>query len=459
MNGRTTTVATGHNATQVRNWRGSWRLCGRFAFLTAVLMVGVTGAAAAGLSRQEQRIVAAAESEDKKAITLLETLVNINSGTMNFAGVEHVGQIMRSELEPLGFTTRWIPMTAVNRAGHVVAEHHGAGRGKRILLVGHMDTVFEPDSPFQHYVRRGDVAEGPGVNDMKDGLAIMVSALRALQTAGALKNADVTIVLDGDEESAGSPQSISRADLVSAGAHADVALEFESLAHEDGHDMGTIARRSAVDWTLRTSAQSGHSSGIFSDTAGFGASYELVRILDAFRRDLREPNATYNVGLALSGASAALNPESTGGAASGKPNVISAAGIARGDLRTLSNEQTARIESRMRAIVADHLPGTDATIEFGDGYPAMAPTAGNRALLARLNEINSALGLAQMPELDPMQRGAGDIAFVADKVDSLVGFGAAGHGSHAPGETVDLTSFDRQIKRSALLIERLSQAR
>jgi glutamate carboxypeptidase len=319
--------------------------------------------------------------------------------------------------------------------------------------------VFEQDSAFQHYERRGSIAEGPGVCDMKGGLAIMVSALRALQTAGALAGADVTIVLDGDEENAGSPVSLSRADLIQAAKSADVALEFESLATENGHDMGSVSRRGAVDWTLRTSSASGHSSDIFSADSGFGAGYELNRILDAFRRELREPNATYNVGLALSGSTASLNNETTGGSASGKPNVIPAQGVARGDLRTLSQEQTASLEGRMRAIVAEHLTGTKAEIEFGDGYPAMAPTAGNRALLSQLNEINATLGFEHMAELDPLKRGAGDISFVADKLDGLVGLGAAGNGSHAPGETADLSAFDRQIKRAALLIERLSLSR
>jgi glutamate carboxypeptidase len=208
---------------------------------------------------------------------------------------------------------------------------------------------------------------------------------------------------------------------------------------------------------VRTSAQSGHSSGIFSAEAGFGANYELVRILDGFRRELREPNATYNVGLVLGGASAAVGADGVNGTASGKTNVIAAQGIARGDLRTLSNAQTDRLMERMRAVVADHLPGTDASIAFEEGYPAMAPTEGNRALLARLNEINAALGLETMGELDPLQRGAGDISFVADKLDCLVGFGAVGQGSHAPGETVELGSFDRQLKRTALLIERLAR--
>jgi glutamate carboxypeptidase len=416
-----------------------------------------TAGSAPALSRNEQKIVAAAAAENDRSVALLETLVNINSGTMNFAGVERVGRIVMSDLEPLGFSVRWKAMPAVGRAGLVIAEHHVAGRGKRVLLIGHLDTVFEQDSPFQHFKRRGAIAEGPGVNDMKDGLVIMIGALRALHTAGALRDADVTIVLSGDEEDAGSPFAQARADLIEVASHADAALEFEALATEGGHDMGTIARRSAISWMVRTSAQSGHSSGIFSAEAGFGANYELVRILDGFRRELREPNATYNVGLVLGGASAAVGADGVNGTASGKTNVIAAQGIARGDLRTLSNAQTDRLMERMRAVVADHLPGTDASIAFEEGYPAMAPTEGNRALLARLNEINAALGLETMGELDPLQRGAGDISFVADKLDCLVGFGAVGQGSHAPGETVELGSFDRQLKRTALLIERLAR--
>ena len=439
------------------------RRIGPRAWWAAIPVLGLMGpgayAAATTLSREEQRIITAAAAEDDRAVALLETLVNINSGTMNFTGVERIGQIMGSELEPLGFATRWHSMSAAGRAGHLIAEHHGSGHGKRLLLVGHLDTVFEQDSPFQRYERRGSTVEGPGVNDMKGGLAIMVGALRALQTAGALKDVNVTIVLDGDEENAGSPHSVSRADLIEAAKHSDVALEFEALVTVDGHDMGSVSRRGDSGWILRTSAKSGHSSEVFSAAGGFGASYELTRILDAFRRELREPNATLNVGLVLSGTSATLNAEVTGGSASGKTNVIPAQGLARGDLRTLSSEQTTRLQARMRTIVADHLPGTDAVIEFDEGYPAMAPSAGNRALLARLNEINAALGLEPMAELDPMKRGAGDISFVADKLDALVGFGAAGQGAHAPGETADLSSIDRQIKRAALLIERLSQAR
>ncbi len=412
---------------------------------------------AAGLSGPEKKMVATATAESGRQIALLETLVNINSGTMNFPGVEKVGQVMRAELEPLGFEVRWVPMAAANRAGHLIAVHKGSGKGKRMLLIGHLDTVFEKDSPFQAWTRRGDVAEGPGVNDMKGGLVIMVGALRAMQAAGTLKAADITIVMTGDEERAGAPVEIARKDLIEAATKSDLALEFEGLAQEGGLDMGSIARRSSSTWTVRVTARPGHSAGIFTDGAGYGAIYDLARILDQFRQQLREPNATYSVGLVLGGASAEINAAETGGTATGKPNIIAATAVARGDLRTLSNDQTQRIETKMRAIVGQNLPGAKAELEFSEGYPAMAPTEGSRKLLGKLNEVNRDLGLAQMGELDPLKRGAGDIAFVADKLDGLIGMGAAGQGAHAPGETLEIPSLERQTKRAAILMSRLAR--
>jgi glutamate carboxypeptidase len=402
-------------------------------------------------------MVAAVEANHARNLELLERLVKVNSGTMNFAGVEQVGRMLRAELEPLGFEVRWIPMAKAGRAGHLVATHKGDGRGKRLLLIGHLDTVFELDSPFQGWTRRGDIAEGPGVGDMKGGDVIMVAALRAMQAAGTLKDADITVVLTGDEEKPGAPLTVARADLIAAGHASDVALDFEGLSRERGRDIGSIARRSSTSWTITAKAKSGHSSGVCQPGVGCGAVYELARILDQFRRELAEPNLTYNVGLIVGGSSAGLNAGDTGGQATGKPNVIASDAVARGDIRTLSPQQEARVRAKMQAIVARHLPMTDASIAFAeDGYPPMAPTAGNKALLAKLNEVNRSLGLAEMPAGDPARRGAGDISFVAF-IDGLVGLGMAGEGSHAPGETADLMSLDVQAKRAALLMSRLAK--
>jgi len=428
----------------------------RLIFLALALLAAP---AAARLAPAEQRIVRTVDAEQARTVALLERLVNQNSGSLNLAGVEAVGRMMRAELEPLGFTVKWVPMAEVNRAGHIVAIHKGSGRGRRMLLIGHLDTVFEPDSPFQRFARKDpDTAEGPGVGDDKGGITVMVAALRAMQAAGTLRDADIEIVLTGDEEDAGAPITIARRDLIAAAGRADVALDFEGLAQEEGRDMGSIARRGSASWTVTARGKTGHSSGIFSKDAGNGAIYELARILAAFRAELPEPNLTFNVGLVAGGATAELDRDLIRATATGKTNIIPPIAIARGDLRALALDQQERVIARMKAIVGRHLAGSEAEIAFDDGaYPPMAPTPASRALLARLNGVNRDLGLGEMGEFDPLKRGAGDIGFVAHLLPGLIGLGTAGEGSHAPGETADLASLPRQAKRSAILMTRLSR--
>ncbi len=429
--------------------------------LAVIALFASTAPAFAELSKTEANMVATVDAEHARSVALLERLVNQNSGSLNIEGVEKVGQMMRAELEALGFTVRWVPMAATGRAGHIIATSKGSAtgsRGKKMLLIGHLDTVFEPASPFQTFTREGDKGIGPGANDNKGGMVVMLAALRAMQKAGTLKFADIEIVLTGDEEDPGDPLDVSRADLIAAGKRADVALDFEGLVVIDGTDMGSIARRSAASWTVTARAKGGHSSGIFTQSAGDGAIYALAKIVAAFRTELPEQNLTFNVGLLAGGVQATLGPGGITATASGKTNIIPEIAIARGDIRTLSPEQEARARAKMADIVARASPGATADIVFGtDGYPAMAPTDGNKALLAKLNAVNRDLKLPEMPTLDPIRRGAGDIAFVAKDVDGLVGLGSAGTGDHAIGESVDLDSLKRQAKRAAILMTRLSR--
>jgi glutamate carboxypeptidase len=426
-----------------------WGLVACFAAITP---------AKAQLTPSETRMVAVVDAEYDRSVTLLAKLVDQNSGTMNFAGVEAVGKMVRSELEPLGFTVVWKPMRAANRAGHLIASQTGKRGNKRLLLIGHLDTVFEKDSPFQKFVRNADEAEGPGAGDDKGGMVVMISALRAMKAAGTLSGLNIEIVLTGDEEDSGDPIAVARSDLIAAGKRADVALDFEGLVVDAGRDMGSIARRSSNSWTLTATGKTGHSSLIFGPEYGDGAINEIVRILARFRAELPETNLTFNTGLIAGGAEAILDADSIRARVSGKSNVIPGTAIARGDFRTLSDAQTQRVRAKMEAIVAAHARGTSAQIRFEPGgYPAMAPTDGNRALLARLNKINRDLGLAEMGPLDPLKRGAGDISFVAADVDGLVGLGTVSRGDHAPGETVSLTSIRRQAKRAAILMSRLGR--
>ncbi len=432
-----------------------------FAVLVAV-QLALAPAAQAKLSPAEAKMAKTVEAEQGRSLALLEKLVNQNSGSQNLEGVEKVGAMMRAELEPLGFKVEWKPMRDTGRAGHLIATHVGKPGTKRLLLIAHLDTVFEPDSPFQTFTRKGDMGEGPGAGDDKGGMVVVVAALRAMQAAGTLKDANIEFHMTGDEEDSGTPIEKARADLIAAGKRADVALDFEGLVRDGpgksgGADMGSVARRSSDSWTVTTTGKASHSSGIFSAAAGDGAIYELTRILYRFRTELPEPNLTFNVGLIAGGQQADLDAGGIRATVSGKTNIIAGTAVARGDLRALSPEQIDRVKAKMTAIVADHAPGTDATISFDPGgYPPMAPTEGNKALLVKLNGVNRDLGLAEMAPLDPLKRGAGDISFVAADVDGLAGLGPYSTGDHAPGEAVDIPSIARQATRAAILMSRLS---
>ncbi|MFN3423607.1 MAG: M20/M25/M40 family metallo-hydrolase [Novosphingobium meiothermophilum] len=411
-------------------------------------------------SGPEARMIATINAEQARTLKFLETLVNQNSGSRNLEGVRKVRDLVIPEFAALGFVPRWIPMEHTGRAGHLVLTHKGRKGAKRLLLIGHLDTVFEPDSPFQAFTLKDDKAIGPGVGDDKGGIAVILAAVRAMQAAGTLKGANIEVFLTGDEEEAGSPTDVARADLVAAAKAADVALDFEGLSRVDGRDMGSIARRSSQSWELTVEAQSGHSSGVWSERAGDGAIYAVARIITAFREELPQPNLTLNVGLIAGGAEAEVAQDKAHVSAQGKTNIIAGKAVARGDLRTLSPEQNRAAMARMEAITQRPYPGvTAARITFSEGYPPMAPTEGNKALLARLNAVNVALGLPAMEPLDPMKRGAGDISFVAEYIDGLVGLGPYSTGDHAPGETVDVPSLWTQAKRAALLMTRLAAER
>jgi glutamate carboxypeptidase len=417
--------------------------------LAAMWWLLPTFAAAQGLSPEERRIAEEADRHAAEAISLLEKVVNIPSATQNLDGVRKVGAIFRAEFEGLGFETRWAAMpVAMHRAGHLIAERKGT-RGKRLLLIGHLDTVLE-GAPF---ARDGDRAKGNGALDMKGGDVIVLYALRALASVGALEDRRIVAVFTGDEEDAGMPLERSRGDLREAARRSDLALAFEAAID----DTATVARRGASSWRLEVRGVTGHSAGVFGGRVGGGAIFEAARILDAFRRDLPEKYLTFNPSVIAGGTKVDYDGQDKRGTAEGKTNVVPAEAVVEGDLRFISQDQKRKAEEAMRRIVARNLPRTTSAITFADEYPAMAPTEGNYATLAVLSRASQDLGLGPIRALDPGERGAGDISFVAPLVDGLDGLGAKGAGAHSPNEFVDLKSLPDQIKRASLLIYRLTR--
>ncbi len=426
-----------------------------------------------GLSKEEKQVMAWIDAHMPQAIELLKESVNINSGTLNIEGVKKVGALFAKEFEKAGFATEWVAMPdSIKRAGHLVASRNAAAssnpsstkasskspskKGKRLFLIGHLDTVFEPDMPANPFTMLNDsTATGQGVNDMKGGDVVVIMALQALEQAGLLKNTDITAYFTGDEEHAGYPREVTRGDFINRAKQADIALAFEGA---NGLNSVATGRRGASGWRLDVTGKTGHSSGVFTPGAGYGAIYEAARILNQFRETLStEKYLTFNPGIIIGGSDIEYNDATSKGAAIAKTNIISPAVTVTGDLRFLTEEQKDRARVKMKEIVAQNLAQTSAKISFVDGIPSMAPTEGNNQVLSVINSISMDMGAGATVAGDPGSRGAGDISYVAAYVDCIDGLGASGRGAHAPGETIHLNQLPFLIKRAALTIYRLSR--
>ena len=408
---------------------------------------------AQNLTRTENKILKTITTNNPEAIEFLKNVVNINSGTMNHEGVKKVGDVFGKAFENIGFKTNWYDMSVVNRAGHLFAETNG-NKGKKVLLIGHLDTVFEADSSFQKFKMINDsVAHAPGGNDMKGGNVIMLYALKALADNGLLNDAQVIVAYIGDEESTGKPLTISRKDLIDAAKRSDVALGFEASS---GFNEATIARRGSSGWKVEVTGKRAHSSDIFSDEVGAGAIFELSRIINEFYNDIRgEEYLTFNPGVILGGTQLTYDDAFNKGNAFGKTNVVAQTAVVDGGLRFISEAQKESAREKMRAIVANNLPLTSAKISFIDSYPAMGPTQGNKELLEVLSQVSLDLGHEAVVAYDPSKRGAADVSFVAAYVDCLDGLGTMGSGGHTPQETVNLNTIEALTQRAAILIYRL----
>ena len=424
--------------------------------LSLCFLIAFINGKAQNLSNTEKKIVAYINEHLPETKDLLIKTVNINSGTLNIEGVKKVGAIYSAELEKAGLKSEWINLPdSLQRAGHLVATKKGT-KGKRIFIIGHLDTVFEPNMPANNWTMLNDsTATGQGAIDMKGGDVVVIAALQALKNLGLLDNASIIVYFTGDEERAGLPISVSRKDFIKRAQQCDVALGFETAI---GLNTVTTARRGASSWTLNVTAKTGHSQGVFSSSSGYGAIYESARILNDFRLQLsQEKYLTFNPGLIVGGSEMNYDADKAKGDALGKTNIISPNVTVVGDLRFLTEEQKETAREKMKAMVANNLNGTKATISFSDGIPGMAPKEGNNRLLAIVNSISQDMGIGKTVAGDPGSRGAGDISYVAKYVDCIDGLGSSGRGAHAAGETINLKEFPYLIQRAAILIYRLTQ--
>lgn len=425
----------------------------KFNIRILFVLLSIATLPAQNINTVEKKILKSIEQNNIEAIQFLKDVVNINSGTMNHQGVKKVGDVFGKAFEDIGFQSNWYEMSEVNRSGHLFAETSG-DRGKRVLLIGHLDTVFEKNSEFQEFKMINDsIAHAPGGNDMKGGNVIILFALRALAENNLLDNAQIIAAFTGDEEATGKPLTKSRYHLIEAGKRSDVALGFENST---GFDNATIARRGSSDWRVDVTGVRAHSSEIFSDDIGAGAIFEMSRILNNFYTEVKgEDFLTFNPGILLGGTLVDYNQQQSEGNVFGKSNVVSQSAVVYGGLRFISEDQKERAREKMRAIVRNSLPQTTAKVTFIDSYPAMGPTEGNLDLLDKFSQVSNDLGYPDVVAYDPLKRGAADVSFVAQYVDCMDGLGAMGNAAHTPEETVNLNTIEDLTKRAAILIYRL----
>lgn len=408
------------------------------------------------LSTTEKSIAAQVANNHASNLKLLKEIVNINSGSLNIAGVKQVAERMADEFNKIGFTTEFVKLPdSLKRAPHLVAYRKGK-KGKRILMEGHLDTVFEPDMEANPYRLLNDsTATGQGVVDMKGGVVMMLAVCQALQQLKLIEDATIVCYFTSDEESTGKPELVSRQDFIDRAKQSDIALGFETA---QGFNTVAVGRRGSSRWLLEVSGEQAHSAGMFGPRTSYGANYETARILNDIRTTLEgEKYLTISPGIMAGGTELNYDPAAYGGSVSGKTNIIAPSAVVQGDLRFLGEAQKENARNKMREIAAKNLRGTTARFTFNDGFPSMEPKKGNYELVTQLSKLSVDMGLGEVLAGDPGSRGAGDISWVAQYVDCLDGLGPSGGGAHAPGETLKLNELQKLKERAALFVYRLTR--
>ncbi len=371
------------------------------------------------------------QTKEDEMLSLLERLVNTDSGSANKKGIDEVGRILSTEYKKMGFTVEVVEEE--EKGNNLLIKHQDAVEPE-ILIVAHMDTVFREGTAAERpFTINGDRAYGPGVIDMKGSQVALLYALKALiaENRGGFQN--VQIVLNGDEE-IGSPTSRSLIEEQSVGKKYALIME---PARKDGSLVS--ARKGGGRYSVYVKGKAAH-AGIEPQN-GISAIEELAhKILKLHALTDHGAGISVSTGLIEGGESV---------------NTIAPSAAAHVDIRISQMDQASMLDRQVREICATaDVPGTSIVLEGGINRPPMVKNEQTIGLLDTIGKIGAELGIKIT---DIATGGGSDASFTSAKgVPTVDGLGPVGGNAHSENEYLEIPTFVERTNLLAEVIGRLS---
>jgi len=418
-----------------------------FVFALLLLNASTGFAQQVRLSDKEKKMLAWVDQHQDKILEELKSHVEINTGTANIAGLNQYRDRLASNLEALGFATKTHSSDDIDVlsckggkiqiADHLVATRTGSANNK-VLINGHMDTVFSKDDEFQTLtIEEGGVLKGPGVADMKGGIVIMINALRALQVQGLLDGTNLTVLFNSDEE-IGSLGS--RSLIENLAKRHDVGLVFEGTYN----NLATRARKGLGQARLRVTGRESHAGGAHEE--GVSASLEMAhKIIEVEKLTDYQRKVTVNTGV-LSGGE--------------KRNTVPGCADAYIDMRFPTLEAGEKLKRDIKEIASK-------AVVSNPNYPNLPkveswavlhrPVKAENAIVDEL--IKQAMELSELigePIVGTRYSGGGTDGSIAQGVGlpTMDSLGMDGKGAHSSREESTVQSLIARTKLAAVMLAR-----
>lgn len=394
-----------------------------FATAAVAAALAASGAAAAPKPQaRDAKVWSAAEAAREGQLKLLESVVNIDSGTGDAAGGNKVAALLIPRLQALGMSVETVPPEEAGLANNVVARLAGTGKG-RILMIGHLDTVFGPGTVAKRPFRMdAEKAYGPGVDDEKGGVVDGVTALEILHKLGFKNFKEIVFLIESSEER-GSPGTQKL--IASLLKDADVELNLEP---GDPPDAVTVWRKGSTTFHIDVQGRAAHAGVAPQD--GRNAALELIHQIqadDVFPKS--GEGLTANLTVITAGT---------------RNNIIPEHAEALINVRTRERAQVEQVQAVLEKNARTTLiPDTKVTVSREPAFPPLASNPATDALAGRAEAIYAGLG---MKLGRGGNGGASESALAADAgVPALDGLGPVGGGFHSDAEYLDLKSLTPRL--------------